>query len=353
MSAARRRATTGDEALDAKLIELLDEAGATANRDLLFEILQSAVGIAGDGVDRLDTKITNAALKEMRAAFRAFAPYHDVPKVTIFGSARTLPDDPSYVHARELAHRMAAEGWMVVTGAGPGIMAAGLEGAGREHAFGVSIRLPFETSANAFIAGDQKLISMRYFFTRKLMLMKESKGFISLPGGFGTLDETFELLTLIQTGKADPAPIVLLDEPGGTFWSGFDRFVRQEVASRHLVDEDDLDLYLLTNDVEAAATEVLTFTRSYHSLRWVGDRLVVRLRHAPTDDELADLQARFGPIATDGRIERTAALPPEVKDADEVDLPRIVLRYNGFAAGELRRLINALNRLPSIASTAP
>jgi hypothetical protein len=180
------------------------------------------------------------------------------------------------------------------------------------------------------------------------MLMKESKGFVSLPGGFGTLDETFELLTLIQTGKADPAPIVLLDEPGGTFWSGFDRFVRQEVASRRLVDEDDLDLYLLTTDVEAAATEVLTFTRSYHSLRWVGDRLVIRLQHAPTDEELAGLQERFGPIATDGRIERTPALPPEVKDDDEVDLPRIVLRYNGFAAGELRRLINALNTLPSV-----
>jgi uncharacterized protein (TIGR00730 family) len=329
-------------------MELLDQAGATENRDLLFEILQSAVGIAGDGVDRLDTKITNAALKEMRAAFRAFAPYHDIPKVTIFGSARTLPDDPSYVHARELAQRMASEGWMVVTGAGPGIMAAGLEGAGREHAFGVSIRLPFETSANAFIAGDDKLISMRYFFTRKLMLMKESKGFVSLPGGFGTLDETFELLTLIQTGKADPAPIVLLDEPGGTFWSAFDRFVRDAVASRRLVDHDDLDLYLLTDDVDAAATEVLTFTRNYHSLRWVRDRLVLRLQHAPTDDELADLVTRFGAIATDGRIERTAALAPEEKDADHVELPRIVLRYNGFAAGELRRLINALNTLPSV-----
>ncbi|MEY2456231.1 MAG: hypothetical protein QOK06_1325 [Acidimicrobiaceae bacterium] len=348
MTSSRRRFSTGDEALDAKLTDLLDEAGATANRDLLFEILASAVGIAGDSVDRLDAKITGAALKEMRAAFHAFAPYSHVPKVTIFGSARTLPDDPSYVHARELAHRLASQGWMVVTGAGPGIMAAGLEGAGRDHAFGVSIRLPFESGANAFIAGDDKLISMRYFFTRKLMLMKESKGFVSLPGGFGTLDETFELLTLIQTGKADPAPIVLLDEPGGTFWSGFDRFVRDEVASRRLVDLDDLDLYLLTDDVDAAADDVLMFTRNYHSVRWVGDRLVIRLLHAPTDDELADLNARFGEIATDNRIERTGPRPPEVKDGDHVELARVVLRYNGFAAGKLRRLIDALNRLPSL-----
>jgi uncharacterized protein (TIGR00730 family) len=346
--ASRRRFSTGDKALDAKLTELLDEAGATANRDLLFEILASAIGIAGDSVDRLDAKITNAALKEMRAAFRAFAPYHDVPKVTIFGSARTLPDDPSYVHARELAHQLAGEGWMVVTGAGPGIMAAGLEGAGREHAFGVSIQLPFESGANPFIAGDQKLISMRYFFTRKLMLMKESRGFVSLPGGFGTLDETFELLTLIQTGKADPAPIVLLDERGGTFWHGFDRFLRDEVANRRLVDLDDLDLYLLTDDVDAAANEVVTFSRSYHSLRWVGERLVIRVRHSPTDDELADLDEKFGEISSDGHIERTGPLPPEVKDGDHVELPRISLRYNGFAAGKLRRLIDALNRLESI-----
>ena len=181
-------------------------------------------------------------------------------------------------------------------------MAAGLEGAGREHAFGVNIRLPFEQSANAFIAGDDKLISMKYFFTRKLMLMKESLGFVSLPGGFGTLDETMELLTLIQTGKAKPAPVVLLDEPGGTFWPAFAQFLRDETATRRLIDADDLDLILCTDNVHVAANEVLGFYRNYQSLRWVGDQLVLRMHHTPTDDQLAELNHRFAEITTDGTI---------------------------------------------------
>jgi uncharacterized protein (TIGR00730 family) len=339
---------TGDPDLDQELQGILDRVGADTDRDVLFEILVSATLLAGDRADRLDLKITSAALKEMRAAFRAFAPYQSVPKVTIFGSARTLPDDPSYTQARELAHRLAADGWMVVTGAGPGIMAAGLEGAGRASAFGVNIRLPHEQGANAFIAGDEKLISMKYFFTRKLMLMKESKGFVSLPGGFGTIDETFELLTLLQTGKAEPAPIVLLDEPGGTFWDGLLRFLKDDVAPRHYVDVEDFDLFLVTDSVEAAASELTTFTRNYHSIRWVGDRLVVRMRRGPTDDELADLVEEFGSLATDGRIVRTDALPVEVSGHDHVELDRIVLRYNGFEPGRLRCLINTLNALPSL-----
>jgi uncharacterized protein (TIGR00730 family) len=204
---ARARYRTGSEELDARLAEVLDEVGATQDRDQLFEILVSAVRLANDDADRLDLKITNAVLKEMREAFAAFAPYEDRKKVTIFGSARTRVDHPAYVQARDLAARLAAEGWMVVTGAGPGIMSAGLEGAGRPNSFGVNIRLPFEQAPNPYIDGDPKLISMKYFFTRKLMLVKESHGFVSLPGGFGTLDETFELLTLFQTGKSPPAPL--------------------------------------------------------------------------------------------------------------------------------------------------
>ena len=191
---------------------------------------------------------------------------------------------------------------MVVTGAGPGIMAAGLEGAGREHAFGVNIRLPFEQTANAFI-DDDKLISMKYFFTRKLMLMKESLGFVSLPGGFGTLDETMELLTLVQTGKAIPAPIVLLDEPGGRFWSSFVDFLRTEVATRGLIDDDDLDLLLRTEDVHAAANEVIGFYRNYQSLRWVGDQLVLRMHHAPSDDD-------GNPATNYHRIPARTGIPP-------------------------------------------
>jgi uncharacterized protein (TIGR00730 family) len=341
------RYRTGDPDLDRRLVELLDAVGVEADRDQLFEILASVVLLAGDGPDRLNLKITNAALKEMRDAFRVFAPFHQVPKVTIFGSARTLPDDPLYGQARDLAAALAAHGWMVVTGAGPGIMAAGAEGAGREKSIGVNIRLPFEQEANPFIAHDPKLVEMKYFFTRKLMLMKESAGFAALPGGFGTLDEAFELLTLLQTGKAAPAPIVLLEVPDGTYWHAWDRFIRDEAAARGLVSPEDVLLYRITDRVDEAVEEILTFFRNYHSIRYVGAVCVVRLRAAPTDDEIDELNREFADICARGRIERTQALPAEVNDDDHVDLPRLALRFDRATHGRLRAFIDALNRLPS------
>jgi uncharacterized protein (TIGR00730 family) len=347
---ARRplRSRSGDPGIDADIDALLDQAGAVADRDVLSDIFVSAVRLAGDGADRLDLKITSAALKEMEEAFRAFAPYKHIPKVTIFGSARTLPHDPSYIQARTLAHELAERGWMVVTGAGPGIMAAGFEGAGRAMSFGVNIRLPHEQDANTFILGDEKLVSMKYFFTRKLMLVKESTGFASLPGGFGTLDETLELFTLLQTGKAAPAPVVLVDHPGGELWHAFVDFVRANLLPRGLIDEFDFDLFSVTDDVESACTELIGFVRNYRSIRWVGKRLVVRMAHGPTDDELAELAAEFGSLATDGKLKRIDPLPAEVKDADALDAARLALRYDGFQAGGLRRLINAINTLPSL-----
>jgi len=343
----RGRYRTGDDELDAQLLAVLDRAGAEHDRDQLFEILVSAARLAADGADRLDLKITNAALKEMRAAFRAFAPYRDRPKATIFGSARTRVDHPTYEQAKTLAAKLASAGWMVVTGAGPGIMAAGLEGAGRDHTFGVNIRLPFEQTPNPYVTSD-RLLTMKYFFTRKLMLMKESHGFVSLPGGFGTLDETFELLTLIQTGKASPAPIVLLDAPGGTFWQDFLRFVREGVASHGYVDPDDLALFVVTDDVDVAVEELLAFGRNFHSIRWVGERLVIRLRTAPTDAELAGLNVEFADVCLSGSIERSGALPAEVSGHDQVDLPRVVLHYDSSKAGRLRSLLDRLNRLGSL-----
>ena len=340
------RHRTGDPDLDRRLVELLDAAGVEANRDQLFEILSSVVRLSQDGAERLNLKITNAALKEMRSAFKVFAPYQNTPKVTIFGSARTLPDDPLYAQTRDLAAALASRGWMVVTGAGPGIMAAGAEGAGLEHSLGVNIRLPFEQGANPFIEADTHLVEMKYFFTRKLMLLKESAGFAVLPGGFGTLDEAFELLTLLQTGKAVPAPIVLLEVPGGTYWHSWERFIT-EVAARGLVDADDVAFYRITDDVTTAVDELTGFYRNYHSIRYVGDRLVVRMRAAPTAEELARLDADFADIRTSGHIEATAALPPEVADDDVVDLPRIVLHFDRLAHGRLRAFIDALNRLPS------
>jgi uncharacterized protein (TIGR00730 family) len=354
---SRTRATptryrTGDAELDRLLLELLDAAHPADDVDQLWEILVSGVRLAADDADRLDLKITNAALKEMRNAFRMFAPYRDVPKVTIFGSARIDPGDPLYGQGRDLASLLSERGWMIVTGAGPGIMAAGLEGAGRERAIGVNIRLPFEQGANEFIAGDEKLISMKYFFTRKLMLMKESRGFVSLPGGFGTLDETFELLTLQQTGKAEPSPIVLLDEPGGRYWNALVDFLDTHVASKRLIDADDTDLFVVTDDVEEAGTAIVGFYRNYNSIRWVGDRLVIRLEAQPTDAEVAELNERFADLCTNGCIERADPLPAEVANQDRLDKPRLVLTMDIFKQARFRALLAALNSLPSAPAEA-
>ncbi len=346
------RNRTGDPELDQRLVELLDAAGASDNRDQLFEILATVVHLAQDHPDRLDLKITNAAVKEMREAFRVFAPYRELRKVTMFGSARTLPDDPLYAQARDLARALADKGWSVVTGAGPGIMAAGLEGAGRDRAFGINIRLPFEQGANPYIAEDPKLVEMRYFFTRKLMLIKESDGFIVLPGGFGTLDESFELLTLLQTGKTEPAPIVLLEVPGGSYWEAWDRFVTGEVSARRFVSPEDAALYRITDSVADATNEILGFYRNYDSLRWVGQQLVIRLQYQPTGDELSQLSTEFTDICRSGGITATGPLPAEVSTADKVGLPRVTLRFNRSSYGRLRTLIDRLNGLPSALRSA-
>ncbi len=347
------RYRTKDRDLDRRIVELLDAAGASGNRDQLFEILVTAVRLAGDDADRLDLKITNAALKELRYAFKVFAPYKDIPKVTMFGSARTLPDDPLYAQARGFAASIARAGWMVVTGAGPGIMAAGLEGAGREMSFGINIRLPFEQGANAFIAADPKLIEMKYFFTRKLALVKESSGFVVLPGGFGTLDELLELLTLVQTGKAEPGPIVCLEVPDGRYWAEWLRFIEAEVVPRGLISPEDMALLHVTDDVDDAVAHIRGFYRNFHSIRYVGDLLVIRLRAAPTEAELEDLSVRFADICVEPGIEATPALPPEVADDDVPELPRITLQFDRMSHGRLRVLIDALNALESAPREMP
>jgi uncharacterized protein (TIGR00730 family) len=330
--------------LEAQIRQLLREHGPSANRDLLQDILTTVLGLAEDGTDRLDLKITASALREMREAFRVFAPYRDIPKVTMFGSARTLPSDPLYGQARDVANALANQGWMVVTGAGPGIMAAGLEGAGREMAFGVNIRLPFEQGANPFIAEDPKLVEMRYFFTRKLMLVKESDGFVVLPGGFGTLDEAFELLTLLQTGKADPSPIVLLEVPGGSYWEEWRHFMEDQVVSRGLVSGEDEALYKITDNAADATQEILGFYRNYHSRRFVGEVMVLRIKQAPTPEQLDALNAEFPDILLGGTIESSGPLPAERATGDHLELPRLTMQFDLLHNGRLRQLIDAVNR---------
>lgn len=335
------------DAVHAATAQLLTAAGITADRDLVQRIIETGVRLGTDDAQRLNLKISAAALEEMRQAFRLYAPYTGVPKVTIFGSARTKHDDPLYGAAHDVAARLARAGWMVVTGAGPGIMQAAAEGAGRDMAIGISIRLPFEDKPSAVFDDGSKVVAMKYFFTRKLMLIKESSGFVCVPGGFGTMDEMFELLTLQQTGKADPSPIVLLDAPGGTFWQGLRRFVQEQMVPSGVISPDDLDRVLITDSVDEAEAEITGFWRNYDSLRWVGELLVLRLRARPTDAEVAALNEKFAPLLTSGAIEVRSALPPEVADDDVVTLPRLVMHLNPFKVGHLFEVIRAVNDLDS------
>ncbi|MEO7371763.1 MAG: TIGR00730 family Rossman fold protein, partial [Ilumatobacteraceae bacterium] len=275
-----------------------------------------------------------------------------IPKVTIFGSARTQMADPLYMQARDVAAKLAAEGWMVVTGAGPGIMQAGMEGAGRDMSIGVSIRLPFEQGANPVIAGDVKYVSMKYFFTRKLMLIKESKGFVCLPGGFGTLDETFELLTLTQTGKGLPVPIVLLDTPGDPYWETVHDFVGRQLVERGLVAAADTQLYLVTDDCQTAVDEVLGFYKNYDSIRYVGHLVVMRLKQAPTDAQLAVLNERFGQSCAPAGIVRATPFEPERKENDRLDLARISFTLANHSSGVLRELIDTVNSFVEVRSVS-
>jgi uncharacterized protein (TIGR00730 family) len=341
------RARTGRPEIDRRLTDLLDEIGVSANRDQLLELLATVVRMATSRSDRLDLKIASAALREMQDGFEVFAPYRHVRKVTMFGSARTLPSDPLYAAARKLASLLASHGWSTVTGAGPGIMAAGLEGAGPDHSFGINIRLPFEQAANEFIVSDPKLVSMKYFFTRKLLLIKESWGYVILPGGFGTLDEAFEVLTLLQTGKAEPAPVVFLELPGGTYWQAWDRFLTEQIEPRHLISPRDRVLYRVAEGVDEAAAEILGFYRNYRSLRWIDDTLVLRLEARPTLEEAAALSEEFGDVI-DGPIRvLDAGLPVERGRDDFPSMPRLAFRFDRISYARLRQLIDAVNRLPS------
>jgi len=344
--ARKRRYSTGVESLDVQIAELIAETDL-ADRDatLITEIVTTALLLGRDAASRLDLKIVNAALKEMRYAFKVFSPYRDVKKVSVFGSARTRPGDPDYEQARAFGRVMAENGWMVVTGAGPGSMEAANEGAGAAKSFGVNIRLPFEAEPNPVLADDPKLINFKYFFTRKLMFIKEASAFVLLPGGFGTMDEAFELLTLMQTGKSDMHPIVLLDPPGGTYWRSFLDFVLSDLIGKGYVTATDVDLFKLTDDVEEALREISDFYVNYDSMRFVGNRLVIRMAEAPDDDTLERLTRDFDDIIVRGKIERTPPFPPEITDGDALDKERIFFEFDRANYGRLRALIDEINGL--------
>ena len=292
----------------------------------------------------LDIKIASAAIEEMSRAFTMFAPYRDVRKVSIFGSARTTADSPIYALTAATAKALAENNFMVVTGAGPGIMEAGMVGAGVEKSIGVSIRLPFESGANSVIAGDDKYVSMRYFFTRKLMLVKESHAFLCMPGGFGTLDETFELLTLAQTAKSVPVPVVFLEVPGQPFWTPLMKVLEPLLLDHGLISESDTLLYTITDNIEDAVNEITNFYANYHSIRFVNDVLYIRLQRSVPTERFSEIARRCAALASDGVIEQTTATAEEIHDNDMPEMPRVSLRYAAKGFADLRELIDALNQ---------
>jgi len=344
MSSCNYVGSTGEVKLDEKILAMAQEVAGEDDACLLAEMMITAVQITRGPIGKGDYKMMNRALKEMRVAHEVFASYRGQRKVAVFGSARTSADREEYQTAVEFSRLMLEEGFMTITGAGPGIMAAGNEGAGRENSFGLNISLPFEASANAFIAGDRKLIDFNYFFTRKLSFVKEADAAVAFPGGFGTMDEIFEALTLIQTGKASVYPIVLVDAKGGDYWKSWKDFVVNHLQGDGLISDTDFALFKVTDNIQEAIDEITGFYKCFHSYRYVGDQLIIRIQEKLSVEALAGLNEQFSDIIKAGEIEQREALKEECNEPDLWHLPRIVLRHRRRDFGRLRMLIDAINK---------
>jgi uncharacterized protein (TIGR00730 family) len=343
MVADSRRYQLQNEAANRVIAELVDVAGIPPERRGYFQhLLTTVLKLHEDGAPVSDIKITNAALKELRYAFKVFAPYRAVRKVTVFGSARTAATDEAAEAARAFGERMVQEGWMVVTGAGAGIMGAAQEGAGAEQSFGLNIRLPFEQEANPWIASDPKLITFKYFFTRKLFLVKEASAVALFPGGFGTMDEAFELLTLMQTGKSTIVPVVLVEAGPKPYWRIWDRFVQGVLVDRRLIEPNDVAFYRIVDRMDEAVEQITEFYRVFHSSRIVGDSLVFRLKRPLGEEQISDLQQRFEDILKGRMDQAPGPVPQEANEFPE--LPRLIVPFNRTSYSRLRRLIDHLNR---------
>lgn len=321
-----------------------DDRQPISIEQLVQQIKETADKLVRDQANRGDVKLLNTALKELRYAFKVFAPYRHRRKVTVFGSARLGADHPAYQQAVTFGRRVAEAGFMVVTGAASGIMEAGHVGAGRENSIGVNILLPFEQDANAVIAGDDKLMHLKYFFTRKLLFVKESDAIALFPGGFGTQDEGFEVLTLVQTGKSHLFPIVMVDEPGGDYWRVWQRYIEDVLLARKMIAPADLALFKVTDSVDEAVAEVVGFYRVFHSMRYVKGDLVFRLQHELAPELLERIRTEYADIVVTGTFEQTGALPAESSDVHLAALPRLRFRFDRRNVGRLRMLIDTINQ---------
>lgn len=320
-----------------------DPITPTPSQDL-FRVMRHTIDrLEKDDTARGDLKILSRTLRELRYAFKVFRPYRRRRKVTVFGSARTPPDHPDYLATEEFARKMASHGWMIVTGAGGGIMEAGHKGAGREASMGLNIMLPFEQYANPYIRDDPKLVTLKYFFTRKLMFVKECSGIVCAPGGFGTLDEALEALTLLQTGKQTMMPLVLLDHPQGSYWRDLGRFFDRQLLQGGMISPQDASLYKITNSVDDAVDEILTFYKVYHSMRYVRDELVFRLKAFLSEETLEHICEQYDDLLVDGSFRQTGPLPEESGEPDLDPMPRLVFHFNRRSLGRLRQLIDFIN----------
>jgi len=332
-----------DPELRRRVEELIACKGGGHNPDLVTDIIENALKLLTDVKNRGDARVIQTAVRELRYAFKLFAPYAETRKVTVFGSARTAPSRQEYLQAVEFAKKIADAGWMVITGAGPGIMQAGHEGAGPERSFGANIRLPWEQGANPIIQHDKKLITFKYFFTRKLTFVRHSDAIVLFPGGFGTMDEGYEALTLMQTGKAKLMPLVLMDRLGGAYWKTWDKHVREHLLRNGLISPDDLNLYQITDDSDYAVKVITRFYRNYHSMRFVRDLLVIRLQHKLTESIIDGLNQDFSGLIANGKIQTIDPTPEEREDNQFTHLPRIAFEFNKRDYGRLRHLIETLN----------
>jgi uncharacterized protein (TIGR00730 family) len=344
-SQTRSRPLPSNEELLSQIRLLLDSPEDDLQAAIMKELLAGMLRLHKSNLDVLDLKIVNRAVKELRHAFRVFHEYRNRRKVSIFGSARTTSNDPNYQLAFQFSRRIVEEGFMVITGGADGIMRACQEGAGRENSFGVNIMLPFEQGPNATIADDPKLVTFKYFFTRKLIFQKEANAIALFPGGFGTHDEGFEILTLAQTGKSDPQPIVCLQAPGCDYWDDWYSFVTRQLLARQLINSEDLSLFKITTSVEDAIDEIRRFYRRFHSIRYVGRLLAMRLKTSISPEQVAGLHDTFGDLLSEGTFELRGPLPEELDEPDLRDLPRLAFTSNRRSASRLRQLIDHLNAL--------
>lgn len=327
---------------DQAIADFLDRFADSPDRDLLADIMVTLTRLAREGAERGDLKLLTSAFMELRYAFKVFAPYRHIRKVSMFGSSRTPAGHPDYVQAESFAQLMRLRSWMVITGAGEGIMCAGQAGAGRAASFGVAIRLPHEQRTNEVIQADPKLINFKYFFTRKILFLKEASAICLFPGGFGTHDEGFEALTMIQTGKTTLMPIVMVDSPGGTFWQHWRTYIKAELLLNGMINDEDMNLFKLTDDVDAAVEEITGFYRRFHSMRYVGPKLVLRLHTLLPAQVLERLNDTYRGILTAGRIEQCPG-PIEGEDNEHPSMPRLVLQFNRKNVGTLRLMVNEIN----------